>query len=237
MKSWFAATSTHYFSLFSTSHLIALTIALAGFVTLLVAKNRLKEEKQLFKWLRWILFALLFISEFAYQYWAIHNGVWRFDNQMPLHLCGIASVVAMIGLLTMRPLWIQLSFFLGVLPAFLALITPELPYDFQHFRFWKFFIHHTAISWSCLFLALSRPHVITIRSVFSVYSLLLVYAAIVGFFINPWTDSNFLFLAKLPTTTSPLDFLGEGIWYYINLCLTTLVLFFIQCLLFRKFVK
>ncbi|EMF47809.1 hypothetical protein B481_0343 [Planococcus halocryophilus Or1] len=129
-------------------------------------KNKLKETQQGVNWLRWTLLTLLLASEISYHYWAITNDVWRFHNQMPFHLCGVASVVSIIGLLTMRPFWIQLAFFLGVLPAFLALVTPELPYDYQHFRFWKFFIHHTAITWACLFLALSRPQVITMRSFF-----------------------------------------------------------------------
>lgn len=237
MDSWFGATSTYGFTLFATSHLIALTIAFVGFVALLAVKKLLTENLRFFQWLRWSLFSLLFFSEVTYQYWALSNGVWRFDNQMPLHLCGIASLVAMIGLVTMRPLWIRLSFYLGVFPAFLALVTPELPYDFQHFRFWKFFIHHIAISWACLFLALSRPTLITLRSVFTTYGLLLIYAAVIGFLINPWSDANFLFLTQRPTTTSPLDFFGQGVWYYINLCLITLGLFTLQYFLFRKFVN
>ncbi|MBT2571397.1 TIGR02206 family membrane protein [Planococcus sp. ISL-110] len=237
METWFAATSTHSFNPFSLNHLLALAIAAAGIIALVSAKKRLREQKRLFQWLRWPLLALLFVSEFSYQYWAITNEVWSFSGQMPLHLCGIASLTAMIGLLTMRPLWIQLSFYIGILPAFLALITPELPYDYQHFRFWKFFIHHISIPWACLFLALCRPDTITLRSVFSVYTLVLAYAALIGFWINPLTDSNYLYLMQRPTTTSPLDFFGDGLWYYINLCLTALLLFFIQYLLFRKFIK
>lgn len=237
METWFAATSTYSFNPFSPSHLLALAIAATGILALVSTKNLLAKNRPLFQWLRWPLLAALFISELSYHYWAITNDVWNFSGQMPLHLCGMASITAMIGLLTMRPLWIRLSFYIGILPAFLALITPELPYDYQHFRFWKFFVHHTAISWACLFLALSRPDTITIRSVFSVYTLLLVYAAIIGFFVNPLTDSNYLYLMQRPSTTSPLDFFGNGIWYYINLCLTALALFFVQCLLFRKFIK
>lgn len=237
MENWFAATSTYSFNPFSTSHLLALAIAVTGIIALVSVKNRLRESKQLYQWLRWPLLAILFTAEFSYHYWAITNDVWSFSGQMPLHLCGVASITAMIGLLTMRPFWIQLSFYIGILPAFLALITPELPYDYQHFRFWKFFVHHTAISWACLFLALCRPHTITMRSVFSVYALLLAYAAIIGFFINPLTDSNYLYLMQRPTTTSPLDFFGDGLWYYINLCLTALALFFVQYLLFRKFIR
>lgn len=237
MESWFSATSTHSFIPFSFSHLLVLAIAVTGMIALVSAKNRLREKKQLFQWMRWPLLAILFTSELSYHYWAVTNGIWSFNGQMPLHLCGVASITAIIGLLTMRPLWIQISFYIGIVPAFLALVTPELPYDYHHFRFWKFFVHHTSISWACLFLALCRPGAITMRSVFSTYALLLAYAVVIGFFINPLTDSNYLYLMQRPTTTSPLDFFGDGLWYYINLCLTALALFFVQYLLFRKFIK
>ncbi|MDQ0429861.1 putative integral membrane protein (TIGR02206 family) [Planomicrobium stackebrandtii] len=237
METWFAATSTHSFNPFSWNHLFILAIAAIGIILLISVKERLKEEKKLFRSLRWPLLAILIISEFSYHYWAITNEVWHFSGRMPLHLCGIASLTAMIGLLTMRPLWIQLSFFIGIVPAFLALITPDLPYDYQHFRFWKFFVHHVAIPWSCLFLALCRPNAITLRSVFSTYALVLAYAALIGFWINPLTESNFLYLMQRPKTTSPLDFFGEGLWYYINLCLAAFLLFFVQYLVFRKFIK
>lgn len=237
METWFAATSTHPFIPFSLNHLLALAIAVTGIFALVAARKGLKEQKRLFQSLRWPLLVILIISEISYHYWAITNNVWSFGGQMPLHLCGIASLTAMIGLLTMRPLWIQVSFYIGIVPAFLALITPELPYDYEHFRFWKFFVHHIAIPWSCLFLALSRPAAITLPSVFSSYVLVLAYAALIGFWVNPWSDSNFLYLMQRPTTTSPLDFFGDGLWYYINLCLTALLLFFCQYLAFRKFVK
>lgn len=237
METWFAATSTHSFNPFSLNHLLALGIAIIGIVVLISVKERLKGQERLFRSMRWPLLAILVISEISYHYWAITNEVWRFSGQMPLHLCGIASLAAMIGLLTMRPLWIQLSFFIGIVPAFLALITPDIPYDYQHFRFWKFFIHHITIAWSCLFLALCRPNTITLRSVFFVYMMVLAYAALIGFWVNPLTDSNYLYLMRRPTITSPLDFFGEGVAYYINLCLTTLLLFFVQYQLFRKFIK
>ncbi len=147
---------------------------------------------------------------------------------MPLHLCGAASISAMFGLLTLRPFWIRLAFFIGIAPAALALVTPDMPYDYQHFRFWKFFVHHTTIAWASLFLALASPQSITWRSVFSVYGLLLAYAALIGFWVNPLMESNYLYLSQRPSTVSPLDFFGGGLWYYVNLCLTALILFAAQ---------
>lgn len=235
MGSWFGATSTSTFVPFSVSHVLMLILVLAGFVFLIARKTQLRSSPAFFSQLRWSLFALLLISEISYQVWAFSNEVWSFSGHVPLHLCGIASLTAMIGLVTLRSFWIKISFFIGILPAFLALITPELPHDFHHFRFWKFFIHHMSIPWACLFLALWKPSTITFRSVFTVYSLLVIYALIIGFLVNPFTGSNYLYLSQLPDATTPLSFFGSGIWYYLNLGITALLLFLGQYFLWKKF--
>ncbi|MBT2583189.1 TIGR02206 family membrane protein [Planococcus sp. ISL-109] len=237
METWFDARSDYPFELFSFSHLVVLSIAFIGLLCIVLLKDRLGVNAQLFQWLRWLLLAILFVSEVSYQYWAVSHGFWSFSRHAPLHLCGVASLTAMIGLLTLRPFWIQVSFFIGIFPAILALVTPETPYDYQHFQFWVFFVQHTAISWACLLLGVTFFNTINIRSVFSIYALLLVYAAFIGFLVNPLMGSNYLYLAQRPSTASPLDFFGDGVWYYINLCLAALLLFLVQYLIFHWFIK
>lgn len=232
MENWFGATSDSRFELFAVDHLLVLSIALFGFLSLVLAQGWLTKHEQLFQGLRWVLFGLLVISEVSYQYWAISHDVWKFNEQMPLHLCGIASLVAMISLLTLQPFWIRVAFFIGIVPVALALVTPELPYDYHHYRFWKFSVHHIAVFWTSILLAMIYPTIITLRSVFTVYALLLGYAAVIGFVVNPLMNANFLYLAGTPSTASPLDFFGDGIWYIINLCSAALVLFLSQYALF-----
>lgn len=234
MGSWFGATSTSIFVPFSLSHLLMLGLVLAGFAFLVAKQKQLQNSPAFFSQLRWTLFALLLISEISYQVWAFSNDVWSFSGYVPLHLCGIASITAMIGLVTLRPIWIQISFFIGILPAFLALITPELPHGYEHYRFWKFFIHHMSIPWACLFLALRKPSAITLRSVFTVYFLLVVYALVIGFLVNPLAGSNYLYLSQLPDAATPLSFFGSGIWYYLNLGIAAFLLFLGQYFLWKK---
>ena len=236
MDSWFGKTSQYYFTPFSTSHLIVLAVAALGIILLIAFRKRVLPGSRTFQFLRWILFSLLLVSEVSYQYWTISNGLWNFAGHVPLHLCGVASITAMIGLLTMQRSWIQISFYIGIVPAFLALVTPDLPYDYHHFRFWKFFVHHTAIPWACLFLALAKPDTITLRSVFKVFFLLVAYALVIGFLVNPLTDANYLYLMQLPNAVTPLSFFGDGFWYYLNLGITALLLFLLQYYLWNRYI-
>lgn len=236
MDSWFGITSEQYFVPFSTSHIIVLSVALLGILLLLLFRERLRKESRSFQILRWVLFSVLVLCELSYQYWTISNEIWYFSRHVPLHLCGVASLIAMIGLLTLRKSWIQISFFIGIVPSFLALVTPDMPYDYHHYRFWVFFILHMSIPWASLLLALPKPEIISLRSVFKVFGLLVAYAVVIGFLVNPLTGSNYLYLSQLPAADTLLSFFGDGIWYYLNLGITALVLFLLQFFLWNRFI-
>lgn len=236
MDSWFGLTSQHYFTPFSASHLIMLGTAILGITLLIVFRKRLSPESQAFTLLRLTLLFILLACEITYQYWTISNGIWNFASHVPLHLCGIASLTAMIGLVTLNKHWIQILFFIGIVPSFLALVTPDMPYDYQHYRFWMFFVQHTAIPWASLLMAASKPETLTLRSVFKVFLLLVAYALIVGFIINPLTGANYLYLSQLPTADTLLSFFGDGVWYYLNLGITALVIFLLQFYLWNRYI-
>ncbi|WP_106495432.1 YwaF family protein [Lentibacillus sp. Marseille-P4043] len=225
MRGWFVSIEGDPFIAFGSSHLFMLLIYLIGLLFLLTGYNVLQKNSVLFNMIRWILFSLLVLSELAYQTWTIANGVWSVNEHLPLHLCGIASIIAAIALINYNRRLIITAYFIGFIPALLALITPELPYDFPHFRYWKFFIHHIVISWASIFLVFTGSIKITFKSMLGAYFLLILYAIFIGFVINPVFDANYLYLANTPSASTPLDLLGSGSWYYVNLCLLGFVVF------------
>lgn len=227
MGEWFTDVTGTPFNPFGTSHLIVLAFYAAGIILLLLTHKKIASSRPVYQIMRWGLFGLLVISEISYQVWTGVNGIWSLAEHIPLHLCGIASITGAIALVTGHKKLIIITFFIGFLPAFLALATPELPTDYPHFRFWKFFLHHMAISWVGVFLLVTSKVRITFKSFLETYFYLLLYAALIGFVINPWLGSNYLYLSATPTASTPLDLFGEGAWYYINLCLAAFVIFFI----------
>ncbi|QTN00919.1 TIGR02206 family membrane protein [Sediminibacillus dalangtanensis] len=223
MGTWFDVSSTDMFQPFSTSHLLMLAAYACGVLVMIILRKKL-QQKHAHAIIRWLLFLLLLSSELSYQGWAIHHGVWRFPDHMPLHLCGIASITAMLALIFQNKPFIRLTYFLAVVPAMLALITPDLPYGPEHFRFWKFFLHHIAISWSGIFLVLSIPIRITLASMLRAFLFLVSYALVVGMLINPLAGANYLYLAR-PAADTLLNHFGSGIMYYINLIVAAFVAF------------
>lgn len=236
MDRWFGNTIYESFEPFTASHITILVIFMIGLVYLFLCYRFFQQHSTLYTWTRWILFSFLLLSEIGYQTWAITNGVWSFADHVPLHLCGVASIICMIALVTKHPKLIQWAFFIGIVPPFLALITPELVNDFPHFRFWKFFVHHMTITWTGLFLVLSSHTKVTFSSLIQTFGFLNVYAFVI-FFVNKQIGSNYLYLSRTPTANTPLDLLGEGVWYYLNLELVTFSVFFLLFGLYKFFSK
>ena len=235
MKEWFMTKNGEPFSIFGTSHLIMLSLFFMSVFFILYFRNEIRSNNKVIQTLRWLLFILLIGSELTYQSWTAVHGIWK-DN-LPFHLCGIASLTGALALLTLNKKLIAITFFIGLVPAFAAMITPELPYDFPNFRFFKFFIHHMAISLTSIFLATMKPYTITVKSMLWTYLYLVLYALITGLFINPWLEANYLYLSDTPTTNSPLDLLGDGFWYRINLGMLGIIVFSIQYLCFYSLRK
>lgn len=232
MKDWFLTLKGETFITFGTSHFIMLAIYFLIVFLLLYFQRDIRANKKISESIRWLLFILLVGSEVTYQTWTATHGIWQYN--LPFHLCGVAGIIGAIALLTMNRQLITVAFFIGLIPAFAALITPELPFDFPNFRFFKFFIHHIAISVTSIYLVIiMKPAIITFKSMLYTYFYLLLYALFVGLLINPWLDANYLYLNGQPTTGSPLDLLGSGFWYPINLCLLAFAVFTIQFLIYR----
>ncbi|WP_053218043.1 YwaF family protein [Virgibacillus senegalensis] len=223
MREWFGVSSTDLFHPFSTSHLLMLVIYVVGVAGLFLLQRKLQKE-QVRTVIRWLLFLLLFSFELSYQWWAVSHGIWSSQVHLPLHLCGIASIVAMLALIFQRKSFIRFAYFFAVVPAMLALITPDLPYGPEHFRFWKFFLHHIVISWSGIFVVLSTNTRITRSSMLQAFLFLVIYALIVGLLINPMSGANYLYLTR-PAADTLLGHFGSGIQYYIQLVMTAFLAF------------
>ncbi|WP_200411702.1 YwaF family protein [Virgibacillus salexigens] len=213
------------FNQFGISHVIILVIYIVAFVLIIALSHHQHTQKFFVQLTHWLLFTILILSEISYQWWTLTTGIWNLQEHIPLHLCGIASITGAIALATKSQKLSYITFYIGFIPALLALITPELPYDFPHFRYWKFFIHHMAISLTSIFLLLFIVQSITFRSVLETYGYLLAYAIFIGFIINPLFQSNYLYLSSTPTAKTPLDLLGDGWLYYLSLCILAFLVF------------
>ncbi|MBA2175877.1 TIGR02206 family membrane protein [Halobacillus locisalis] len=232
MPGWFDTNIEDSFQLFSTEHIVMLVILFSGIALLLAGQKTLHHRPRVRQFTRWTLFVLLLFSEAGHQVWGLANQNWNMEEHAPLHLCGIASLLAMVALIYSNQKLIQTLYFIAILPAIITLFTPEVFYSFPHFRFMKFFLHHMALAWAGVFLVMATSTRITFKSMLQVFAKLNGYAVFI-FILNRMIGTNYLFLAGTPDVSTPLDVLGDGVWYYINLELFCFGIFLLMYLLYR----
>lgn len=232
MERWFSEQIDQPFTTFGNSHLVMLSIYVIVSLSIFMMHHIWKQSNFSHNLMRISLLFLLILSEISYQTWSIVHGVWVDGSHLPLHLCGIASLLGVFALITYHPKLIKITYFIGLFPAAIALITPDIPHDYQHYRFWKFFVHHMAISWTSLFLIVTTSVKITKKDLLETFFYLVLYSFFILVF-NRFFQTNYLYLEGPPVVGTPLDWMGEGISYYFTLLFITFFVFSMMYLLYK----
>ncbi|MCA1054476.1 TIGR02206 family membrane protein [Rossellomorea aquimaris] len=216
------------FHLFSVSHLLTILLffLLAGVMVMVMMKGRDN------KGIGTLLVGILAVSEISYQVWSVLYGNWSFQTTMPLHLCSISTFIGIYLYFKKNVKWFYLFLYIGFIPPILAIITPDNPYAFPHYRYLKYFLHHMGIPLMVLYLFFHDRYQVPKRSIF--YGLFLVNClAVPILIINKLSGSNYFFLSGPPEGNTPLLWFGDGFVYFLNLELAAVVVFTLNYFLFR----
>jgi hypothetical integral membrane protein (TIGR02206 family) len=219
------------FQMFSLSHILVLVLFFTVFGLMIAFRESLKKGKTE-KVAGLLLMVTLIASEVTYQIWAISYGVWDARFFLPLQLCSFSTFWGLYLYWRKNKSAFYFFYYIGLIPPVLALLTPDLIYDFPHYRFLKFFLHHMAIPLMVVYLLITKEYVLTIKSIWQ--GMLLLNLMILPIYIlNKILGSNYFFLNGPPEGNTALSLFGTGILYYINLEIAALVIFFISYLLYK----
>jgi hypothetical integral membrane protein (TIGR02206 family) len=201
------------FILFGRDHLISLTLVAIICMAIYRFRNRWTEPSK--KATRWGLLALIYVCEGSWQIWMWAIGSWTIQGMLPLWLCSVTSWSMPVLLIWRSRKYYQWVYFMGIIGAVMALLTPDLmQYGFPHFRFIEFFTLHGAIIISIVYMTAVenfRPVRKSIPWVIVVTNIYWLFCA----WVNSQIGSNYLYTqGKLPTP-SLLDFLGPYPWYLL----------------------
>jgi hypothetical integral membrane protein (TIGR02206 family) len=232
---WFGHSNKSFdFDMFSRNHFIILAIFILIAVVLFLYRKKLNDEK----WRRAEIGVVISLISFEItnHVWMYINGVWKIGRSIPLELCNIGVILSVILLLTRKKLVFEILFFIAILGATQAIVTPALTYDFPHFRFFHFFYAHIMVVWVTLYFMWAKGYYPTFRSVIKLTVFInLLFPVIL--FINKRTDGNYWFLRHKPKSSSFLDVLGPYPWYIISLESLLIVFSLIALLILRKWEK
>jgi len=164
------------------------------------------------------------ITELAWHGWSMAVGKWNVVEYLPLHLCSVFVILNSIMLFKRSYRIYEYSYFLGILGALQAFLTPDAGiYGLPHFRAIQTLVAHGLIITEGVYMTVVegfRPQWSSIKRVFIGAN---IYMVLVGL-VNWGLGSNYMFVAHKPETASLLDVLGPWPFYIISLELVGFVM-------------
>ena len=214
---------SHPFVLFGQDHLTVL--ALTFLVPLLLAALTRRSSGAV-RVMRWA-FAAWLIGTWIFWFWMIFHLGWQSPQTLlPMHLCDWATIVTVVTLIRPNQKTYELAYFWCLCGTLLAMVTPDLAYDFPDLRFIIFFAFHGGVIAATLYLTFAarmRPYA---KSIPRVIAWTLFYTAAAS--AVDWVFKvNFGYLRGKPATETILDALAPWPWYIGELMVLGIVLILI----------
>ena len=209
------------FKVFSLQHLIASSIVFLIVALVIINKEKLRDERYFNKFR--IGFAVITLGqEVVLNIYRIAMGEWMISTSLPFQLCGLAVITSSVVLLTQNEKIFRNTFFIMMIGATMAILTPgiENALGFPHFRYFQFFTSHGMILVNFAFILF----VMNFQKDFK-YKLLLNNfvvvsgLAIVMLLINLAVDGNYMYLMGVPYEGTAFDLFGPHPWYLLNILL------------------
>jgi hypothetical integral membrane protein (TIGR02206 family) len=201
------------FVLFGRDHLIGLALVALVCLAIWLLRGRWTERGR--RITRWTLLGVIYGCESSWHLWMLATGQWNIQVMLPLWVCSITAWTMPLLLIWRSQRYYEWAYFMGILGALMALLTPDLMnYGFPHFRFIEFITLHGTIIIAVVYMTVVegfRPTWGSLGRVLIITNLYWLFCA--G--VNSLIGSNYLYThGKLPTP-SLLDVLGPHPWYLL----------------------
>lgn len=207
------------FVTFSLAHLIPVIIVFFIVFLIIYYKDELKQ----FKYLKALtVFMAIFTvgQEVLLNIYRLAMGEWMLSTSLPFQLCGLGVLTSSYLIVAKKEKLFQYVFFIMMLGAVLALITPgiENRLGFPHFRYLQFFASHGMIVINFVFMLFVYDYQknFTYKHVYKNLVVLLGLAAIMTV-INLAVDGNYMYTLAKPDEGTAFDLFGEWPWYLVNI--------------------
>jgi hypothetical integral membrane protein (TIGR02206 family) len=152
---------------------------------------------------------------------------------LPLELCDAAMVLAVITLIAPRRSTAEVVYFWAGSGTLLAMLTPELPWNFPRWEFVVFFGLHGLVLVSALVLVFGLGFRPRSGAPWRALGVTAGWAALVGL-VNLLLGTNYMYLRHKPIVATPLDWMGPWPVYIAAGAAVALVLFHVLALPFRR---
>jgi len=200
----------------------AAVLALTVVAAWLVVINRRRLQRAPSRLARRLAASLLLGNELIG--WAVATA--QGHIRVPLQLCDLAMVLTVWALWRAQPAIGEVAYFWGLGGSLQAILTPDVRDGFPDYWWIKFFIGHCGVVLSVIYLAAAGELRPTHRSVWRMWGLTNLYAAVAGLLNAAW-GTNYGYLARKPSQPSLLDYFGPWPYYIVGMELVALASFYV----------
>ena len=162
--------------------------------------------------------------------YGLYVGNWSIQENLPLHLCGISSLISIALLFNYHRPTAQIFYYWGLTGGFYSLLTPEFDLGSQGFFFYAYFISHGGLILASLYMIIYDGFVPEKGSWLK--SFVVIQFAAAGVAVFNWiTRSNYMYLSSPPIAKNSL-IMGGWPWYILTFEILALGHFLFLYLLF-----
>ena len=174
-----------------------------------------KEYKVIFTKFIGVLLFIRFSFLHGYEVGLNH---WNIFNSLPLHLCGISSIVCIIIMFNYNQSLFEYIVLLGIPSAIHSILTPQFIHGWDGYYFYDFYFTHGAILLVPLYLTVVFGHKIRRDSWKTAFINGLILAAIIGIVniiigVFYGIFSNYMYLCTAPIADNPLLLTSQWPYY------------------------
>lgn len=202
------------FQAYGTSHWAAIAALAVGAVVLVWWGRRHRGAAGATRVRRLLALAILVVVV-PFQVYVLLPAQWNPSTSLPLQLCDLAWMTAVVALWTGRRWASALTFYWGLTLTSQAFLTPTLDgRDFPHLDYVMFWGLHLLVVWAAIFLTWGlgwrpdwRGYALAVGTTVTWGLAMLMFNAVVG--------TNYGFVTEKPPGGSALDLLGDWPWYLL----------------------
>ena len=159
-----------------------------------------------------VLLATVFVA--MQVYYVLEPGPFRIGSSLPLELCDLAEIAAVIALWTRNEVATAFTYYVALTLSVQGILTPALGQSFPAVRFFGFWVLHLMVVWAAVYLTWGlgfRPtwHLYRVVCALALTWVVLAYA------LDRVLDTNYGYLVRKPGSASLLDLLGPWPWYLV----------------------
>jgi len=158
---------------------------------------------------------IMIIDFIAEHLFPLMNGTWDLQYNIPLHLCGISSIICCIlPFIKKKERLFQFVYYTGIIGGIMAILTPQLNYFDGTLRYYlNFFVSHSLIIALPIFMFLHLGMKLPKFSWFKIWIHLNILMAII-MPLNFLLGSNYMYVSAPPEVSNPL-IIGDWPYYLL----------------------